>query len=397
MNVKNKKIYVAIKNNEEYYLNKMKECFEDKNKYLELNKNMTIGNLIHKKIKLLSLDGNKSMSNFNENSYNIKKKFNAIETNIKPKRYSMKSFTKSMSANISNIKFKNTNMNTKTNKPILKNLNKYYIIKSSSEIIDLFNKYRNLSKNNKNTDFISKKADDYSKNKYSMQEKFLINNQKNKLKNKKISHFLSIKSGKKENSLMINGNDKYLMKRQLLNYLNSKKILSEKFGNYYWLLNLRRSDKGQKEFKANYINIGNDKHEIWERFYDTGNDDLELIVKNNSYENEINDENKKFEFLKTFYGLKIEGKNLLEKEFSNFMEEIKTIEHNKSDCKIKLYKDPNEEKSKNIRNFIFKENYLNKHSLSNDSKPLKKSVSSPYKNYLTNINQNFKKRELKYI
>ena len=396
MNVKNKKIYVAIKTNEEYYLDQMKDFFEDKNKYFELNKNMTIGNLIHKKLKLLSLDGNKSMSNFNENSYNNKKKLSTNE-NKKSKRYSIKSFTKSMSANISNIKFKNTNMNTNANKPILKNLNKYYIIKSSSEIIDLFNKYRNLSKNNKNTDFISKKADDYTKNKYSIQEKFLLNNQKNKLKNKKISRFLSSKSGKKENSLVINGNDKYLMKRQLFNYLSHKKLLSEKFGNYYWFLNLRREDKGQKEYKVNYINIGNDKHEIWERFYDPGNDDLELIVKNNSYEKKINDKNKNFEFLKTFYGLKIEGKNLLEKEFSNFMDEIKTIEQNKSDCKIKLYKDPNEEKSKNIRSVIFKENYLKRHALSNDSKHLKKCVSSPYKNYLTNINQNFKKRELIYI
>jgi hypothetical protein len=211
----------------------MKESFEDKSKYLELNKNMTIGNLINKKLKLLSLDGNKSMINFNENSYNNKMNFNANETNLKSKRYSMKSFTKSISANISNIKFKNTNINANKNKPTLKNLNKYYIIKSSNEIIDLFNKFRNLSKNNKNTDFISKKADDYTKNKYSMQEKFLINNQKNKLKNKKISHFLSVKSGKKEDSLMINGNDKYLMKRQLLNYINHKKILSEKFGNYF--------------------------------------------------------------------------------------------------------------------------------------------------------------------
>jgi len=395
MNVKNKKIYVAIKNNEEHYLSQMKECFEDKNKYLELNKNMTIGNLIHKKLKLLSLDGNKSMSNFNENSYNNKKKLNTVETNLKPKRYSMKSFTKSMSANISNIKFKNTNINT--TKPMLKNLNKYYIIKSSNEIIDLFNKYRNLRKNNKNIDFIPQKADDYVKNKISMQEKFLINIQKNKLKNKKISHYLSNKSGKKENSLIFNGNDKYLMKRQLSNYLNNKKILSEKFGNYYWLLNLRRSDKGQKEFKVNYINIGNDKHEIWERFCDPGNDDLELIVKDNSYDKKINDKNKKYDFLKTFYGLKIEGKNLLEKEFSNFMDEIKTIEHNKSDLKVKLYKDPNEGKNKNIRSFIFKENYANKHALSNYSKHLRKCASSPYKNYLTNINQSFKKKELIYI
>ena len=386
MNVKIKKIYVAIKTNEESYLNQMKEYFKDKNKYLELNKNITIGNLINKKLKLLPLDGNKSMNNFNENSYNNKMKFNTNETNLKSKRNSMKSFNKTMSANISNIKFKNTNINANKNKPKLMNINKYYLTKSSNEIIDLFNKYRNLSKNNKNTDFISKKADDYAKNKYSMQEKFLINNQKNKLKNKKISYFLSSKSGKKENSLMINGNDKYLMNRQLLNYLNHKKLLSEKFGNYYWLLNLRRSDKRQKEYKVNYINIGNDKHEIWERFYDPGNNDLELIVKNNSYDNKINDKNNKFEFLKTFYGLKIEGKNLLEKEFSNFMDTIKTIQPNKSDCKIKLYKDPNEEKSKNIRSIIFKENYLKKHALSNDAKNFKKSIISSYKNYLTNIN-----------
>ena len=66
-----------------------------------------------------------------------------------------------------------------------------------------------------------------------MQEKILIKNEKNKKKEKNISKFLSNKIGKDEKKLIFNGNNKYLIKRQILKYLYNNQLLSEKFGNFY--------------------------------------------------------------------------------------------------------------------------------------------------------------------
>ena len=96
--------------------------------------------------------------------------------------------------------------------------------------------------------------------------------------------------------------------------------------------------------------------------------------------------------MESFDGLKVDGKNLLEKEFNNFMEEIKI--NKKNTMRIKLYKDPSEQKMKNIKNLIFKENYLKlKKNQRNDDK-LKKSRSASHRPYLMN---NKTKKENNYI
>ena len=72
------------------------------------------------------------------------------------------------------------------------------------------------------------------------------------------------------------------------------------------------------------------------------------------------------------------------------------IENEKNNVRIKLYKDPSELKNKNIRNIIFKENYLRYQKFKRNEKPLKKSFSLSYKHY-SNNNQTKNSNNLIYL
>ena len=368
INGNNIKVLVAKKNKEEYYLREIKEFFEDKNKYLQMDTHITVGNQYHKNNKY----SNNLKYNSENDSYVNFKPNNTIDL-----KDSIKSYSRSNTSKNITIKSRNNRdlfLDFKTKEKVN---NFYYDIKSPKEIINIFNYYRNIRKKSKeNQDYFNLKTSDLNKKKYFIQEKTLINNEKNKEKNKKISKFLSKTCNKR--GLLLNSSNKFLLKKQLINYLYKNKILSEKFGDYYWLLNLKRSDKTNKEYKTNFINTGNIFHENWNQFFDPGNNDLEMIVNPNNYENDVFDKSDKFNFLKSFNELKINGKNLLEIEYNIFKNQIKN-KNNK--LKIRLYKDPSDKKIKNIRNLLFKENYLKSQKNTKIDKPLKKTLSLSHKHY----------------
>ena len=391
-----KKNFIAIKNNDEYYLREVKEYFEDKNKYLQIKTNIAVGNFYYKN-KKQSQNHNHSNNIIKYNSggdefLSSQKPFNTIESkNSKYKKNSFKSIARPKTVNGATVKSRNSHkifLNSKSKN----NLRKYYEIKSPTEILELFNYHRNVYNNNKQKrDNSYNKADDYNLKKYYMQEKTLMNNEANTLKNKILSNYLSNKCKKNENKLLLNRNNEYLIEKQLINYIYKNKSLSEKFGDYYWLLNLKRSENEKKEYKNNYINKSNNKkYELFEHFFDPGNDDLEYVVNPNISENNVKSE--KYKFLESFDGLKVDGKNLLEKEYNNFMEEIKNSK--KNNMRVKLYKDPNEQKLKSIKNFIFKENYLKLKKNKRNENKLKKSFSASQRPYLIN---NKAKNETNYI
>ena len=368
INGNNIKVLIAKKNKEEYYLREIKEFFEDKNKYLQMDTHITVGNQYHKNNKY----SNNLKYNSENDSYVNFKPNNTIDL-----KDSIKSYSRSNTSKNITIKSRNNRdlfLDFKTKEKVN---NFYYDIKSPKEIINIFNYYRNIRKKSKeNQDYFNLKTSDLNKKKYFIQEKTLINNEKNKEKNKKISKFLSKTCNKR--GLLLNSSNKFLLKKQLINYLYKNKILSEKFGDYYWLLNLKRSDKTNKEYKTNFINTGNIFHENWNQFFDPGNNDLEMIVNPNNYENDVFDKSDKFNFLKSFNELKINGKNLLEIEYNIFKNQIKN-KNNK--LKIRLYKDPSDKKIKNIRNLLFKENYLKSQKNTKIDKPLKKTLSLSHKHY----------------
>ena len=394
MNEKTKKIFVAKKNKEECYLREVKEYFEDKNKYLQLNPNITVGNFFFRNKKHSTNQSNKTKNHdtnyikFNSEgeSFIHQKRNNTIESKkSKNKKFS----SRPISSYDVLVKSKNKNKLCLNSMSKI-NLKRYYIIKSPNEIFDIFHKYKNIHTNNinnnkNNNDYISDKSNNSKK--YILQEKALINNEKTNKKDKKYSKYLSNKLGKKEELLMFNGSNKYLIKRQIINYLYKKKLLSEKYGKYYWMLNLRRSNQQKKEYRINYINTGDVEHEKWEQIFDPGNDDLELVNNPNDYDNNIIQKNEKYKFFKSFVDLKVDGKNLLEKEYNSFMDGIMNKD-NKNNIKIKLYKDPCEQNNKNIRNIIFKENYLNYQKCRNKMNQVKKSSLSHKKfSYNYKINE----------
>jgi len=388
-----KKILIAKKNREEYYLREVKEYFEDKNKYLQLSNNITIGNLYMKNKKYnKNTNANSIKYNSENETYIYKKPYNTIESKNTRNKDSIKSISRPKTASETiTIKSRNNNKFWNTNK---KHLKKYYEIKSPKEIINLYNLYKNnINNNKKNKDFISENLSDFIKKKYYIQEKTLNNRQKNILNNKTISKFLSYKCNKNKNNLLLNSNNKFLHKNQLLNYLYKNKKISDKLGDYYWLINLRRSSNDKKEYKTNYVNIGDAKNEFWEHYFDPGNDDIELVVNPNGFENDSIEKNEKYEIIKSFKDLRVDGKNLLNKEINKFMDEI---ENEKNNVRIKLYKDPSELKNKNIRNIIFKENYLRYQKFKRNEKPLKKSFSLSYKHY-SNNNQTKNSNNLIYL
>ena len=135
--------------------------------------------------------------------------------------------------------------------------------------------------------------------------------------------------------------------------------MAEKLGNNYWLCNLRRS---KYNYKINYVNTGKNNKEPWEQLIDSG--DLEIEYINNPSSPITINKNKginyfeyikKYPILKSFNKIKVEGKNLFNQEYINF---INSIENNSSKAiKYKLYKDPQEKKNKSIKELVYKENY----------------------------------------
>ena len=352
---------------------------------MDLNSNITVGNLYiknninHKSDK--NINSNIFKYTYGDESYIDQKPYNTIESKItRNKKNSNKPISRPKTASEATIPIKTKNNNnfliSKTNI----NLKKYYEIKTPKEVLHLFSQYKsNINKNKQKNDFISEKLK-YFKKKYEIQEKTLINREKNIRNNKRIAKFLSHKCNKNTNTLLLNSNNKYLHKKQIINYFYNNNI-SQKYGDYYWLINLKRSNDIKNEYKTNYINIGNNKHEIWEKYFDPGNFDLELVI-NPSFETCENDNikgNEKYSFINSFKHLKVDGKNLLKKEINCFMNEIKR-ENEKTNIRIKLYKDPSEEKMKNVRNLLFRENTFKYQR----QKPIKKSFSLSHKYYSIN-------------
>ena len=140
--------------------------------------------------------------------------------------------------------------------------------------------------------------------------------------------------------------------------MDQKKLLSEKLGNNYWLCNLRRS---KYNYKINYVNTGRNDKEPWEQIVDAGDLEIEYI-KNPCKPITIDTHRranhlkyiKKYPKLESFNTIKVEGINLFKQEYNNF---INNLDKKRKIIKYKLYKDPQERKSKSIKELIYKENY----------------------------------------
>ena len=407
---KNKKLFVISKSIEETTALDLKDFFGDPNRYLESKSKYIIGNKyffnlksplqLNKKRKSLSLNElierqkkeNNDDSNNEKNSKIYKFSLNKLKKYHKQKsreKYaSASSFTpkeetynkkiyKDLLNKKNNILYRNklsfnNNENDKSNINFENNLSFkqkdiHYEYKTKKEILDLFKICIKREKENGRENKIirplsSQKPTFPPKKKLSFKEIKKYNDDEKKNFDV-FSKFLSRKCDRDKSNLLVNRIDDFNIKKYMNNYLQENKLFSERLGNKYWICNLRRS-KAKNEHKINYVITGKPDKEPWEQIVDSGIFEPEYINDpsipevrmkgNNNTIDEFKIFRQKFPFLNPFNNLKIEGKNLLEKELSNF-----SINSSKNqNVKYRLYKDPRELKNKCVKEMIYKQNYI---------------------------------------
>ena len=407
----NKKLFIISKNTNETTSIDYKDFFGETNRYLDNESKFILGNknLIRIKMpqKLIKQNSNCSRNqlivknnkenNINQNSKSeLSKTMNSL-SKLKQyyyKQYKQKLKQKSASSltmktkeenkdenkdntiddkknkhNINKIIFRNKsslkeNISNKFKKSLSFQQNIHYELKTKKEIIDLFEKYikNRKEKNSDKSELLSEQKSAYSpKIKLSYHE-IMKTDEENKKNFNIFSKFLMGKCKRNQRSLLVNKITNFNYKKYMSNFFDNNKIISEKFGNNYWLCNLKRSDI-KNEKKINYVVTGKLDKEPWEQIIEVNHDHEFLSdptitntqIKNFNQTNEHKIFIKKYPHLKSFNNIKIEGKNLLVKEFTNFSNN--TMNKNES-IKYRLYKDPRELKNKNIKEIIYRQNYL---------------------------------------
>lgn len=182
--------------------------------------------------------------------------------------------------------------------------------------------------------------------------------------------------------MLLNNIQNYRMTKQIKDYLENKKTLSEKLGNNYWLFNLRRPSRNIHT-KLNYFNIGATEKEIWKRYMDYPDKDIELVKLPNNKEKrnkhlltDINKKNNENIFLyhkvEEFNDIKIIGKNLAKKEYKDIVDAYNAYNTCKNNSvKFRVYKDPKENDKNYVRDLVYKELYQLKKNKKNKREKIK--------------------------
>lgn len=396
-----KKQYIIKKDTDFDDLLKVKESFEDPNLYFKKDKKMIIGNInLNKNALIKNASRFKSMSL--SDSFHKKPDKNGIK--IKKSKLKSKSMTqeqlftpesnkpkiipliksrpKTSMMSSDNYKSNNTNKNTNGNSlptPGLEpsKIGIHYQKKSLDEIINILkqSKYREKLNKTKGTNgLFPKEVRKEIRDNYYEQEKLL--NKKLLLKNKSdlFSKKLSNKLKRNEEDLLFNKIEDYRLKRQLIDYIENSKSIRYKFGENYWMADLRRPKK-QDRIRFNYIKNENGNN-LYDQMVDYVDKDVEFInsperLIKNKYATLIKNLSlKKYKEIKLPNMEKINeidvirGKNLIMQEYLGVIGEKNT---NKRERKFKLYFDPSEKKYKNVKDILCGENY-DKYSLEHKNK-----------------------------
>lgn len=382
-NKKPKKQYILKKDKDINDLIKVKESFSDPEQFFKKQKKMVIG---HFPSKITAPKSFPISTNFVASPINTKqKKLQKFKNNIRPKS---KSFTmnaeplnndKNKYKLIRNFSSSNKNNPKYKYKSALNNLENtncqndsviHYQIKSLGDMLKIFKTYKNIEEENKartksivfgNEKMPSEIIKEIGKNFFG-QEKAL--NHQKKVKNESVlfSKVLSKKTKRQENDLLYNKIEEFRLKRQLIDLMEKSKSVQEKFGDNYWVANLRRP-KTHKDIRLVYSNTT--KNISPEMIIDYADKDIEFIsdpsLQNSSRYSHLlknlitfkkTHQFKYPNFEKMAEIEMIKGKNILEQEFSYFSD---LKENNKN--KYRIYKDPLELKKKYVKDLTCKESY----------------------------------------
>ena len=185
--------------------------------------------------------------------------------------------------------------------------------------------------------------------------------------------------------MLYNNIEDFRIKRQLLDYLENKKNLSEKLGDHYWYVNLRRPSILTKP-RGLYLNIGKEENQIWEPMVEFPMKNVEIIKKaetphkkRNTFETFLKDQNlypnnlfnpnkknlnvnkltkkdkNKMPNLSEMNDMIIRGKNMISFEKDNFLNYDE--KSNLTGHKYRVFKDPREDNSKYNQDCLYKYNY----------------------------------------
>ena len=390
---KSSKRQLVVKRNKDFEdILKVKDFFEDPNKYLIKDKNMIVGkiNLIKNslnknniKVKSKTISGSFANNINNKEtklSYIVNKKSNSYTQGHKPKKKFILSQSK-ISLITKNNK-SNLNSNLKSNlKTYLKDIKQFEELKDNgihyqkkplSEIITILENSKAREKQTKakgTNDLFPKNVKEEIKQTFYDQENILKRNLKLNNKKNLISRLLSSKINRKEDDLLINKIEDYRLKRQLIDYIENSKTVREKFGNNYWIADLRRP-KIQNEMRINYFSNEN-KNKNPDKVIEFADKETEFInnpnnLKKNKYAKLLKNLSLNNIFLSNL-GLKIDnieninqigvinGRNLVDQEYFGIIEGNKNL--STGNRMYKLYKDPLEKKYKNVKDFVCRENY----------------------------------------
>ena len=389
-----KKRYILKKNNDISDLIKVKDSFLDPNQYLEKQKKMIIGYFPSKNNsnKIQSAHNLKSQSSGTKNNLQtqaknkIKKKAKLLRNN------SCLSSCKTNKNYYSKYLNKFENINDKNDSDI------HYKIKSLGDMLKIFKKYKTIEEENKlkikNTVFDNKNISnevfkEIGKN-LSGQEKALHHQKEFQNYSTLFCKLVSKKLNRNESDLLYNKIEEYRLKKQLMELKEKAKSVRDKFGDNYWVVNLRRP-KTSKEIRFVYSNTNNSNISP-DMIIDYADKDLEFISDPNLYNNpkyseiiqDINIFRKIHKFKFGFPNVEkvsemeiIKGKSLFEQEFHDFKE--------KKTNKFKLYKDPLEKKQKNMKDMTCKESFDVKYKIQRN-----RSYTN-VESIINNINMNKKK------
>ena len=178
--------------------------------------------------------------------------------------------------------------------------------------------------------------------------------------------------------MLVNNVQNFRIKKQIKDYVENNKILAEKFGDYYWLFSLRRSRKNDF-MRFDYYNVGTSEREIWKRFVDYPDKDIEMVNlpygkgKNNLrlYTDIYKDNKEKIPKVNELDDIKIEGKNLVKKEYNDIIDSYNSYHKN---INFKIYKDPKEEDKNYVKDLVYKEIYQIKKNKNNKKLKLKQKL-----------------------
>ena len=348
-----------IKNSDDTIIRDIKEYFEEPTIFLKPINRIIIGKELLRKYQ------NRYNSNNEEKKKEIKEnsKGKNIKLNHKNKRFSTRKNT------IESHFYSLTEGNEK--RPI--SIGIHYQYKTTNEILNKFKEGRKREEKEKlkGTDnLIPKNIFEKVKNQYLDQEKVLKRSINDINKAKLVIDILSKKCKIKKENLLCNTTEKFRIKNQFIDYIESNKNLYEKFGNYCWYMNLRRP-KNMNKSRGYFLNIGKVENNIWEPIVDFPDKKVEIIKK---VEKSYNAKNILEKFFKEKYirpnikinkkiktnripklndinNIFIKGKNIITSEKDNF------LKYENKTHKYRVFKDPIEANKNYCKSFIFKSNY----------------------------------------